>query len=59
MRVPIRIIEINGVKRIYVDATPEMIKNARINLDCKMKDPTMNSLDTVTLVLPSLVGTNL
>ena len=59
LRVPIRIIEINGVKRIYVDATPEMLKNARIDLDCKMKDPTMNSLDSVTLVLPSLVGTNL
>ena len=58
LRVPIRIIKIDGVKRIHVDASPEMIKNARIELDCKMKDPTMNSLDTVTLALPSLVGIN-
>ncbi len=57
LRVPIQIIRIDGVKRIHVDASPEMIKNARIELDCKEKDPTMNSLDTVTLVLPSLVGT--
>ncbi len=56
LRVPVRIIEIDGVKRFYVDASPEMIRNARLDLDCKMGDPTMNSLDTVTLVLPSLLG---
>jgi len=58
LRVPIRIIKIDGVKRIYVDASPDMIQNAKIELDCKMEDPTMSSLDTVTLVLPSLVKMN-
>ena len=57
-RVPINIINIDGVKRISVDASPEMIKNARIDLDCKMKDPTMSNLDVVSLVLPSLLDIN-
>ncbi len=58
LRVPIQIREIAGMKQISVDATPEMLKNAKIVLDCKMKDSTINSLDTVTLVLPSLLDIN-
>jgi len=58
LRVPIQIVNLDGVRRISVDASPEILRNARIDLDCKMKDPTMSSLDTVTLVLPSLVGPN-
>lgn len=56
LRIPIRIIEIDGVKKLLVDASPEMLENARIQLDCKFKDPSMSSLDTVILVLPSLLG---
>ncbi len=57
-RVPINITNIDGVKRISVDASPEMIKNARIVLDCNWKDSSRSSLDVVTLVLPSLLGIN-
>jgi hypothetical protein len=58
LRVPVRIIEIDGVKRIHVDASPDLIKNAIIQLDFNAKDPTTSFLDTLTLVLPSLVGIN-
>lgn len=58
LRVPIHITNIDGVKRIAVDASPEMIKNAKIHLDCKRKDPTLSSLDVVILVLPSLLDLN-
>lgn len=51
----IRIVESEGVKRLYAYATPEMLKNSKIRLDFKSKDPTISFLDTMTLVLPSLV----
>ena len=54
LRTPMLINTSDGAKRISVDLSPEMLKNARIDLDCK-KDPTMSILDTTTLVLPSLV----
>ena len=56
LRVPVRIIEVKGAKRIFFDASPAMLKNAKLALDCKREDPAVSSRDTWNLDLPSLLG---
>lgn len=55
LRVPMKIVDADGAKTLNVDVSPEMLKHARIALDCFHKDPKMSSIDQVTLVLPSML----
>ena len=56
LRVPIRVFEIKGNKRIIFDSSPAMLKKATLVLDCHRDHPARSSVDEVTLDLPSLLG---
>jgi len=56
LRLPVRIFEIEDVKRIYILGDREMLRNASIELDCKWPEPGRSSLDTLVLDLPSLLS---